>query len=298
LYILFVLRSLSSNHCTYCLLRSLSFDHCTYCLLCALSSYHLTYCLSFAPCLLIIVHIVCPSFFVFWSSYILFVLRSLSSNHCTSDNMYNDQKTRNEGDNMYNDQKTKNEGQTICTMIRRQRTKERQYVQWLEDKERRTNNMYNDQKTNRSLSSDHCTYCLSFVLCLLLIVHIFCPSFFVFWSLYIGMPCTYCLSFFDLRLLITFLISSPFSYLQKFRSFHAFCKSAPIFLSWHYFNIHITTLLAWLYFNLNVTIFLAWYYFNINVTILLAWHYFNTHVTILLTLCWNNAKIRVTCMLK
>ena len=34
---------------------------------------------------------------------------------------------------MYNDQKTKNEGQTICTMIRRQRTKD--------------NNMYNDQKT-------------------------------------------------------------------------------------------------------------------------------------------------------
>jgi hypothetical protein len=29
----------------------------------------------------------------------------------------------------------------------------------------------------RSLSSDHCTYCLSFVLCLLIIVHIVCPSF-------------------------------------------------------------------------------------------------------------------------
>ena len=44
--------------------------------------------------------------------------------------MYNDQKTRNEGqNNMYNDQKTKNEGQTICTMIRRQRTKDKQYVQ-------------------------------------------------------------------------------------------------------------------------------------------------------------------------
>ena len=44
--------------------------------------------------------------------------------------MYNDQKTKNEGqNNMYNDQKTKNEGQTICTMIRRQRTKDRQYVQ-------------------------------------------------------------------------------------------------------------------------------------------------------------------------
>ena len=43
--------------------------------------------------------------------------------------MYNDQKTKNEGqDNMYNDQK-KNEGQTICTMIRRQRTKDKQYVQ-------------------------------------------------------------------------------------------------------------------------------------------------------------------------
>ena len=27
---------------------------------------------------------------------------------------------------MYNDQKTKNEGQTICTMIRRQRTKDKQ----------------------------------------------------------------------------------------------------------------------------------------------------------------------------
>ena len=48
---------------------------------------------------------------------------------------------------MYNDQKTKNEGQTICTMIRRQRTKDKQYVQWSEDKERRTSNMYNDQKT-------------------------------------------------------------------------------------------------------------------------------------------------------
>ena len=42
--------------------------------------------------------------------------------------MYNDQKTRNEG--QYNDQKTRNEGQTICTMIRRQRTKDNdQYVQ-------------------------------------------------------------------------------------------------------------------------------------------------------------------------
>ena len=31
---------------------------------------------------------------------------------------------------MYNDQKTKNEGQTICTMIRRQGTKDKeQYVQ-------------------------------------------------------------------------------------------------------------------------------------------------------------------------
>ena len=38
---------------------------------------------------------------------------------------------------MYNDQKTKNEGQTICTMIRRQRTNEDQTK----------NNMYNDQKT-------------------------------------------------------------------------------------------------------------------------------------------------------
>ena len=45
--------------------------------------------------------------------------------------MYNDQKTkeRRTEDNMYNDQKTKNEGQTICTMIRRQRTKDKQYVQ-------------------------------------------------------------------------------------------------------------------------------------------------------------------------
>ena len=42
--------------------------------------------------------------------------------------MYNDQKER-RTDNMYNDQKTKNEGQTICTMIRRQRTKDKQYVQ-------------------------------------------------------------------------------------------------------------------------------------------------------------------------
>ena len=45
--------------------------------------------------------------------------------------MYNDQKTRQrtKDDNMYNDQKTKNEGQTICTMIRRQGTKDKQYVQ-------------------------------------------------------------------------------------------------------------------------------------------------------------------------
>ena len=48
---------------------------------------------------------------------------------------------------MYNDQKTRNEGQTLCTMIRRQGTKDRHYVQWSEDKERRTNNMHNDQKT-------------------------------------------------------------------------------------------------------------------------------------------------------
>ena len=48
---------------------------------------------------------------------------------------------------MYNDRKTRNEGQTLCTMIRRQRTKDKQYVQWSEDKERRRNNMYNDQKT-------------------------------------------------------------------------------------------------------------------------------------------------------
>ena len=46
----------------------------------------------------------------------------------TKDNMYNDQKER-RTNNMYNDQKTKNEGQTICTMIRRQRTKDKQYVQ-------------------------------------------------------------------------------------------------------------------------------------------------------------------------
>ena len=33
---------------------------------------------------------------------------------------------------MYNDQKTRNEGQTICTMIRRQGTKDRQYVQYVQ----------------------------------------------------------------------------------------------------------------------------------------------------------------------
>jgi hypothetical protein len=32
-------------------------------------------------------------------------------------------------------------------MIRRQGTKDKQYVQWSEDKERRTDNMYNNQKT-------------------------------------------------------------------------------------------------------------------------------------------------------
>ena len=45
-------------------------------------------------------------------------------------NMYKERRT----DNMYNDQKTRtnnmNEGRrTICTMIRRQGTKDRQYVQ-------------------------------------------------------------------------------------------------------------------------------------------------------------------------
>ena len=51
--------------------------------------------------------------------------------------MYNDQKTKNEGQTictMIRRQGTKdegqdNEGQTICTMIRRQRTKDKQYVQ-------------------------------------------------------------------------------------------------------------------------------------------------------------------------
>ena len=46
---------------------------------------------------------------------------------------------------MYNDQKTKNEGQTICTMIRRQGTKDNMY----NDQKTRNegHNMYNDQKT-------------------------------------------------------------------------------------------------------------------------------------------------------
>jgi hypothetical protein len=171
LYIVAVLHSLSSDHCAYCL--------------------------SFVLCLLIIVHIVCPSFFVFWSLYILSVLRSLSSDHCTTIcTMIRRQRTKDKQyvqwledkerrtDNMYNDQKIRNEGQTICTMIRRQGTKERQYVQWSEDKERRTDNMYNDQKTKNE-GQTICTYCLSFVPCLLIIVHIVCPSFFVFWSLYI-----------------------------------------------------------------------------------------------------------------
>ena len=47
--------------------------------------------------------------------------------------MYNDQKTKNEGQTictMIRRQGTKDEGQkTICTMIRRQGTKDRQYVQ-------------------------------------------------------------------------------------------------------------------------------------------------------------------------
>jgi hypothetical protein len=90
---------------------------------------------------------------------------------------------------MYNGQKTKNEGQTICTR--------HTYVQWSEDKERRTNNMYKAclctmirrQRTKDKqyvqgipMYNDH-------------LVHIVCPSFFIFWPLYIGMPCTYCLSF-------------------------------------------------------------------------------------------------------
>jgi mannose/fructose/N-acetylgalactosamine-specific phosphotransferase system component IID len=84
---------------------------------------------------------------------------------------------------MYNGQKIKNEGQTICTR--------HAYVQWSEDKERRTNNMYKAYLCTmiRRLGTKDkqgSTKCL---------VHIVCPSFFIFWSLYIGMPCTYCLSF-------------------------------------------------------------------------------------------------------
>jgi hypothetical protein len=71
-----------------------------------------------------------------------------------------------------NDQKAKNEGHTICTR--------HTYVQWSEDKERRTNNMYKAYlrtMIRRQRTKDKR------------------PSFFVFWSLYIGMPCTYCVSF-------------------------------------------------------------------------------------------------------
>ena len=45
-------------------------------------------------------------------------------------NMYNDQKTKNEGQTICTMiRRQRNEGQTICTMIRRQRTKDKQYVQ-------------------------------------------------------------------------------------------------------------------------------------------------------------------------
>jgi hypothetical protein len=117
-----------------------------------------------------LVHIVCPSFFIFWPLYIgmpctyclSFVLYLLTIVH-----RYAWQRTKDkqyvQGIPMYNGQKIKNKGQTICTR--------HAYVQWSEDKERRTDNMYKAY------------------LCIV------CPSFFAFWSLYIGMPCTYCLSF-------------------------------------------------------------------------------------------------------
>jgi ferredoxin-thioredoxin reductase catalytic subunit len=118
-----------------------------------------TYCLSFVLYLLIIVHR--------YALYILFVLRSLKERR--TNNMYKAcpctmvrrQRTKNrqyvQGIPMYNGQKIKNEGQTICTR--------HTYVQWSEDKERRTNNMY------KAYIGMPCTYCLSFVLCLLTIVH-------------------------------------------------------------------------------------------------------------------------------
>jgi Ca2+/Na+ antiporter len=95
-----------------------------------------TYCLSFVLCLLIIVHR--------YALYILFVLRS------------------------FHDQKTKNEGQTICTR--------HTYVQWSEDKERRTNNMYKAClctmiRRQRTKDKQYVPYCLSFVLYLLTIIH-------------------------------------------------------------------------------------------------------------------------------
>jgi hypothetical protein len=114
-----------------------------------------------------LVHIVCPSFFVFWSLYIgmpctyclSFVLCLLTIVHrhalyIRTNNMYK---------------------AYLCTMIRRQRTKDKQYVQGIP--------MYNGQKIKnegQTICTRHtyvqwigmpCTYCLSFVLCLLIIVH-------------------------------------------------------------------------------------------------------------------------------
>jgi hypothetical protein len=89
-----------------------------------------TYCLSFVLYLLSIVHR--------HALYILFVLRSLSSDYCTYVQWSEDKERRT--NNMYK--------AYLCTMIRRQRTKDKQYVQGIP-----------------------ITYCLSFVLYLLIIVH-------------------------------------------------------------------------------------------------------------------------------
>jgi hypothetical protein len=117
-----------------------------------------TYCLSFVLCLLIIVHR--------YALYILFVLRSLKIKNegqtiCTRHTyvQWSEGKER-RTNNMYK--------ACLCTMVRRQRTKDRQYVQGIP--------MYNGQKIKNEGQT-------------------ICPSFFVFWPLYIGMPCTYCLSF-------------------------------------------------------------------------------------------------------
>jgi hypothetical protein len=115
-----------------------------------------TYCLSFVLCHLIIVHR--------YALYILFVLHE-GQTICTRHTyvQWSEDKER-RTNNMYK--------ACLCTMIRRQRTKDKQYVQGIP--------MYNDQKIKnegQTICTRHtyvqwsCTYCLSFVLYLLTIVH-------------------------------------------------------------------------------------------------------------------------------